>query len=472
MLENTNSEQNMQQPSFGQENSTQPLAQQISMWTADQSPVPNVEVTAPVEPLPLQESQNQLPPSAVTYRWEYERQAEADDKLNRKKRRRGALTYAIVMTACFAVCFAILIATLLAGWGDGIFRPSDSPLNPPVGADPGNGEGALTMQEISAAGNRVVVAISVKTSVGSGIGTGIIMTADGYIATNSHVVGGANSIVVKLYDGTEYRAELVGQSELNDLAVVKIKAKGLPCATFGKSSEAVVGDSVVAIGHPAGLEFGWTSTYGRVSAINRDVKIRDTDGTMIKRMTLMQTDATVNSGNSGGPLFNARGEVIGIITLKLAGNYEGLGFAIPIDAAMPLLVSLMEKGTADGVDSGVATGRPVLGITGVMVEKDAYYVILDDYIQRLTEEQAKETADSFQALATGVLVTGVIPTSDAQGKIEIGDIMVAIDGMTIESFDHMREHLYDCDIGDTVTIEYVRKDGSNGAVNVVLQPAE
>ena len=139
-------------------------------------------------------------------------------------RRRGALTYAIVMTACFAVCFAILLATLFAGWGDGVFRPSDSLQTPSLGNDGADSEEALSMQQISAAGNRVVVAISVKTNLGSGIGTGIIMTADGYIATNSHVVDGATSIVVQLYDGTQYRAELVGQSELNDLAVVKIKA--------------------------------------------------------------------------------------------------------------------------------------------------------------------------------------------------------------------------------------------------------
>ena len=472
MFENTNSELNQPKPVGDVLDSTQ----QPSRELPTQETVPPQEPTSS-EPVTVTSFSEPTCPldvsvSPTTYRWEYDRQTQADDRNNRKIRRRGALTYAIVMTACFAVCFAILLATLFAGWGEGVFQPSDSSKNPSLGSNSVDSEGTLTMQQISAAGNRVVVAITAKSSLSTSVGTGIIMTVDGYIATNSHVVDDASTIVVRLYDGTEYRAELVGQSELNDLAVIKINASGLPCATFGKSSETVVGDSVVAIGHPAGLDFGWTSTYGRVSAINRDVKIRDTDGTLIKKMTLLQTDANVNGGNSGGPLFNDKGEVIGIITLKLAGNYEGLGFAIPIDAAMPLLTALMEHGHVDGIDSGVASGRPLLGINGVMVEKDAYYALYEDYIQRLTEEQAKETEGSFQALATGVLITGVLPNLDAQGKIEVGDIMIAIDGMAIPSFESMREYLYNCDVGDTVTIEYVRKDGSNGVANIVLKAAQ
>lgn len=476
MLENKNSEQNIQ-PTADQETDQVELTENTVSpeITEEADSSESMQDAQSEESLP-QETQDSedlptetLPTeSAVTYRWDYQQQAASDDKQNRRKQRRGAATYAVVMTVCFAVCFAILLTTLWAGWGGVAFFPTDRP----AGSDSADREGGLSMQEISAMGNPVVVAISVKTTLGGGIGTGIIMTENGYIATNSHVVEGAKEITVQLYDGTKYQAELIGQSDIDDLAVVKINAKRLPCATFGKSSEAVVGDRVVAIGHPAGLEFGWTSTFGRVSAINRDVKIRDTDGTMIKRMTLIQTDANVNSGNSGGPMFNDRGEVIGIITLKLAGDYEGLGFAIPIDAALPLLTALMEKGTTDGVHSGVASGRPQLGITGVMVEKDAYYVVFEDRIQKLTEEEAAQVEGSFKALATGVLVTAVASNSDAYGKIEVGDIMIAIDGETIESFEYMREHLYDCDIGDTVTIEYVRKDGNSGAVNVLLKPAQ
>ena len=470
MLENTNSEQNIQ-PSDDQNTDNVELNQEYP--SLDEALDEATEAQENVNPSDLDReveavdsAEQQLPPTVV-YRWDYQEQTVFDEKQNRRKRRNGALTFALVMTACFAVCFAILLATLVAGWGGNVLSPVDRPTN----SGTVDRDGVLSMQQVSAQGNLVVVAVSVKTTTGSGMGTGIIMTSNGYIATNSHVVNGAKEITVQLYDGTKYKADLVGESEINDLAVIKINALNLPCAVFGKSSEAVVGDSVVAIGHPAGLEFGWTSTFGRISAINRNVKIRDTDGTLIKKMTLIQTDANVNSGNSGGPMFNDRGEVIGIITLKLAGDYEGLGFAIPIDAALPLLTALMETGTTNGVDSAVASGRPLLGITGVMVEKDAYYVIMGDYIQRLTEEEAAQEEGSFKALATGVLVTNVTLSSDAYGKIQVGDVMTAIDGIAIGSFEQMREHLYDCDVGDVVSIEYVRKDGQNGIANVVLQLA-
>ena len=270
-----------------------------------------------------------------------------------------------------------------------------------------------------------------------------------------------------MYDGTQYRAELIGASEIDDLAVIKVNAKGLTAAKFGKSSDALVGDRVVAIGHPAGMEFGWTSTYGRLSAINRDVKIREADGTLIKKMTLLQTDANVNNGNSGGPLFNDRGEVIGIITLKLAGNYEGLGFAIPIDNAMPLLIALKETGTTDGVESGVSSARPQLGITGVIVEKDQYYVLMDDRILVLTEEQAATTEGSFRAVASGWMVTKVEENVDAFGKVQFNDIITAIDGVAVTSFEVLREYLYECSVGDTVTLEFVR-DGQASSANIVL----
>ena len=403
----------------------------------------------------------------VVYRWDYSEQQAADAAANAAKRRRGIRNYAIVMTACFAISFIILIATLVTGWSGSLAYPSGDGSYREIFIREEVDTDALTMQEISAQGNRVVVAISVKTDTGGGIGTGIVMTSDGYIITNSHVVNGANEIAVQMYDGTKYRAELIGESEIDDLAVIKINASGLQAAKFGKSSDALVGDRVVVIGHPAGMEFGWTSTYGRLSAINRDVKIRESDGTLIKKMTLIQTDANVNSGNSGGPMFNDRGEVIGIITLKLAGDYEGIGFAIPIDTAMPLLTALKEKGTTDGVESGVSSARPQLGITGVIVEKDQYYVLMGDRIGILTEEQAATTEGSFCAVASGWMVTKVEENVDAHGKILPDDIITAIDGVAVTSFEVLREYLYECNVGDTVTLEYVR-DGKSASVNIVL----
>ncbi len=421
---------------------------------------------------------------ATVYRWEYDAQVQYDAQKRAGDSRRGVRNYAIVMTVCFVVSLSLLVGTLLLGWGGALLgvnpgNASDSGGYREIFIRDGVDENALTMQEIAAAGNQVVVAISVKThGITSFSGSGIVMTSDGYIVTNSHVVHGADELFVQTYDGAHYSASLVGESEQDDLAVIKIRAQGLTMAKFGKSSDALVGDRVVAIGHPASLDLGWTVTFGRLSAINREVKTRDTDGTLIKKMTLLQTDVSVNHGNSGGPMFNDRGEVIGIITSKVEGlsdysgtYYEGLGFAIPIDAALPLLSALIEKGTTDGVESGVSSGRPQLGITSVMVEEGRFYVLEEDRIQLLTEEAAATTEGSFKAGATGLLVTDVLESVDAYQYLKDGDIMTAIDGIKITSFEVMREHLYDCNIGDIVTIDYVR-DGVPGKATVLLGAAQ
>ena len=440
-------------------------------------PAPEAEAQAPCDeatdeqpdeaaPADTEENEPDTSEPEVVYRWSYNEQIAADEKAQKKSRRRGVVTYAIVMTACFAVSFGILLATLIAGWDGALSFGSSSGLGSVSGGgdkviyikDDYSGSGVLTEQEISTYGNPVVVGITAKTTLGTSTGTGFTLTEDGYIATNSHVVNGAKSITVRLYDGKEYNATLIGESEMDDLAVIKIQATGLPVAKLGNSADAMVGDRVTAIGHPAGLEFGWTATYGRLSAVNRIVKMRESDGTMSKKMMLLQTDTNVNSGNSGGPLFNDRGEVIGIITMKLAGDYEGLGFAIPISAAQPLLNALMTKGTVSGVKSQVSFPRATLGVTGVFVEKDTYYVLTETGIMRLSEDEAATTQGSFKASVSGVLVTGTSLGSDAVGKFQRYDIITAINGRTITSFESMREYLYDYFVGDTVTLTYERAE--------------
>lgn len=395
----------------------------------------------------------------VIYRWNYEAQAAADTVCEKREQHRGVKNYAIVMTVCFAVSFLILIASLITG-GLKITVPDEPGKTDERVVYVRDGEltedGTLSTNEIAEAGKNSVVAISIKTPTGKGVGTGIIMREDGYIATNCHVVDGATTIRVRLYDGTMYDAELIGSSEIDDLAVVKIDATGLTPAKFGDSSKVLVGDRVVVIGHPAGLEFGWTTTQGIVSAINRAVKIKDASGTLTKKMTLLQTDANVNNGNSGGPMFNARGEVIGIISMKLSDGYEGMGFAIPINGAMELLQAIIETGSVEGVESSVSSGRPLLGIVGVGVTKDEYYLLLEDRISYLTPEQAAEIEGSFKAGATGVLITDVSAGLDAVGKVKAGDIIVGLNGLMISDFNDLQEALYDCDIGDTVIISFVR----------------
>ena len=190
----------------------------------------------------------------------------------------------------------------------------------------------------------------------AGEGSGIIATQDGYIITNAHVVDGADSLKVILYDGSTYEAELVGSDSVTDLAVIKIEATNLVPATFGSSEDLKVADQVMAIGNPGGLQFSSSVTVGYISALNRPVTSEDG-----YTMECIQTDAAINPGNSGGALVNKYGQVIGINSSKIAATgYEGLGFAIPIDTAQPIISSLKEY--------GYVKDRAVLGITGQYID--------------------------------------------------------------------------------------------------------
>ena len=223
---------------------------------------------------------------------------------------------------------------------------------------------ALTIQQVYERVNPCTVTVVVAVSdLSAYVGTGVIFTEDGYILTNAHVVQGGTEAAVALDDGTVYRdARLVGMDETNDLAVLKIDAHGLPVAEFGDSDALSVGDTVYAIGNPLGLELRGTLTDGIVSAINRDVVI---DGVV---MTLIQTNAALNNGNSGGPLINIYGQVVGVNTMKMGSHtggrstvsVEGLGFAIPISSAAWIVDDLIAYGEL--------RGEPVLGM---LVEEGA-----------------------------------------------------------------------------------------------------
>ena len=218
---------------------------------------------------------------------------------------------------------------------------------------------ALTIQQVYERVNPCTVTVATMYSGSSAsVGTGVIFTEDGYILTNAHVIEGGSEALVVLSDGTLYRdAKLVGYDDTNDLAVLKVEAHDLPVAEFGDSDALTVGDTVYAIGNPLGIELRGTLTDGIVSAINRDVKA---DGVS---MTLIQTNAALNNGNSGGPLINACGQVVGVNTMKMGSRFgsratvsvEGLGFAIPISSAAWMVDDLIKYGEV--------RGEPVLGVT-------------------------------------------------------------------------------------------------------------
>ena len=300
-------------------------------------------------------------------------------------------------------------------------------------------EDALSLQDIYSTVIDSVVSISSMTSSGTSSGTGIIMSQDGYVITNHHVITGALVISVLTNDNQEYEAALVGSDEMSDLAVLKIDARGLQAAEFGDSSKLRVGDSVVAIGDPLGVQLRGTMTNGIISAINRDLTVGD------RTMTLIQTNAALNNGNSGGPLINCYGQVIGINTVKMSSYYtatasvEGLGFAIPISVAKPIIDELIEN--------GYVAGRPAIGISGDSLP--SYY-------------------RTYYRLPDGVYVTSVNEGSDAKAKgIREGDIVTAINGEKICSIDELNTVKNQYAAGDEVTLTIYRS-GTYYEVTVTL----
>ncbi len=260
--------------------------------------------------------------------------------------------------------------------------------------------------------------------VSEGAGSGVILTEDGYIVTNHHVVDGATSISVRTTDGQTYPAELIGSDDQADLAVIKIGASGLQPAVFGDFSNCKVGDSVVAIGNPLG-QLGGTVTVGYISALDRQITI---DGNI---MTLLQTDTAINPGNSGGGLFNMNGELIGVVNAKSSGeDVEGLGFAIPISLAEPVISDLIEYGYVTG---RVDTGIQVLEIS--------------DY----------QTAMYYRVNTLGLYVYSVEDRSNAaQAGFRSGDLIRSIDGTEISTKAAYDGVLQSHAIGDTLSFTVIR----------------
>jgi serine protease Do len=315
-----------------------------------------------------------------------------------------------------------------------------------------------------------VVVIEVKTETGGGTGTGIIMTADGYIATNHHVIEGATKIKVTFYDGTVLEAETVGSSEMDDLGVIKVAATGLPAATFAYSENCYVGQTVYAIGTPAGPDFGWTTTKGIISYKNREVKIYDDDdGTLQKKLRLLQTDANVNPGNSGGPLINTAGEVVGVVSMKLSNGYEGMGFAIPSDGAVEILEAIKEKGHANDINSSLSHKRPMLGVTGVYMTEGVYYLPDDTGVKAIPENELSKY-DKDQLIcpaASGVYVMGFAEGMDAAAKLQVGDVITAIEGEKVDSVKKLSSVVNRYYAGDIVTLTVYRGNGQI-TVDIIL----
>ena len=265
----------------------------------------------------------------------------------------------------------------------------------------------------------------------AGEGSGIIMSEDGYIITNAHVVEGATSLKVTTSDGETYEAQLIGSDTVTDLAVVKIDATGLTAAEFGSSEDLRVADKVMAIGNPGGHELSSSVTIGYVSALNRAIANNTTGYTM----EYIQTDAAINPGNSGGALINEYGQVVGINSAKIsATGYEGLGFAIPIDTAQPIISDLIQY--------GYVKDRAVLGISGQFIDSMTgrfYGLPQGEYVAQL---------NSSEAQASG---------------LQVGDVITAIDGQQLDSESTLRSAILSKKPGDTVTLQVYRSSTQQSA---------
>ena len=312
-----------------------------------------------------------------------------------------------------------------------------SPAAPATPASEDEADGALSLQEIYKKCIGSVVSITASAQSGKSSGTGIVLSADGYLITNHHVIENAQVIAVQTSDDRQFQASIIGSDEASDLAVLKVDATDLQPAEFGDSGKLAVGDRIVAIGDPLGAQLRGTMTSGIVSAINRDLEVND------RTMTLIQTDAALNNGNSGGPLINCYGQVIGINTMKLRSYYsttaEGLGFAIPMAVAKPILEELMEN--------GYVAGRPAIGIS-----YDTLPLAFRIYYN----------------LPEGVYINAVYDGSDAQAKgVAAGDIITAVNGTRVTSIDELNRVKNQFTAGDSITLT-LYNGGSYRDVEVTL----
>ncbi len=305
--------------------------------------------------------------------------------------------------------------------------------------------GELTVEQIAEKAADSVVEITteavstdsiMRQVITQGAGSGVILTEDGQIVTNNHVIEGASKITVTLRSGESYDATLVGTDEETDVALLKINATGLTPAELGDSDSLKVGETAVAIGNPLG-QLGGTVTNGIISALDRDITLED------QTMTLLQTNAAINPGNSGGGLFNGQGQLIGVVVAKSSGeNVEGLGFAIPVNKVKDVVDQLSEY--------GYVKGRVALGVSLVDIT---------------TEQQAL----MYQVPQVGVYIWQVTDGGSAQeAGLQQGDCIQAIDGTKVSTATEIKGILQQHQVGDTIAVQVLR-NGQTGTVNVTLK---
>ena len=382
-----------------------------------------------------------------------EGEAKPPKKENRWTRRAGAAVALVAVCAGAGFGGGYLGGVAARGASSPVVyeqpKEGDSTTTGSVGNDTGSTNGlsadALSISQIASIVSPSVVEVTTETIstnpffpqyVQDGAGSGVIISEDGYIITNAHVISGASQIKVRTSDKTEYEAELIGSDSKSDIAVLKIEATGLTPAVVGNSDNLVVGEFTLAVGNPMGT-LGGTVTNGIISALNRDITVQG------QTMNLLQTNAAVSPGNSGGGLFNEKGELIGIVNAKSAEEgAEGLGFAIPVNTAMEVAQSL--------IDNGYVTGRPALGIQ-VLAVSDWQMMV------------------QYGVSQPGVYIVDVTEGSCAdKAGLKAGDLFVSIDGNSVTGTVDVTSALDSHTVGDTLEIQ-VAREGKVVQVSVVLE---
>jgi len=407
------------------------------------------------------ENQQADPKSSESYKWNYEDYNQQAPKQptnkNKKNKNKGLKVFAIIM--CAILCAGVVG---MAGYGtyalvsgqraqqemesesaEAEAAPSaqltlnDKPESTQTDEAVNLSGGELTItqraEKVMPSAVGIVAYIQSSQSIFGGEqsqGSGIILSEDGYIVTNQHVIDGATSVKVVLNDGSEYNASVVGEDEKTDLAVLKIEATGLTPAEFGNSDQMQIGEQVIAVGNPGGLELAGSVTVGYVSAVNRPITTSN-GGTI----DCIQTDAAINPGNSGGALVNTYGQVIGINSQKIAATeYEGIGFAISINEAQPIINDLIQY--------GYVRGRVVMGITMQMID---------------------QISAQMYGYQPGVGVVSVEENSPAsKAGLVPGDIITEIDGEALTSTEVLTGILEEHKPGDVITLTVYRQSAQGG----------
>lgn len=359
----------------------------------------------------------------------------------RKYVTRGALVLCMILTMLVSSALGAMFGSMFGAKNSSSSSGSDSDMSQISMSDATGSE--LTISQIVDKNENAVVEILVsgtsqdyfgQMQVTEGAGSGIIVNSNGYIVTNYHVIQGANKVQITLHNGETYPATIIGGDSDNDIAVVKINAKDLTVAEFGDSDTVDVGDTAVAIGNPLG-QLGGTATTGIISALDRRLTIEG------RTLNLLQTDAAINGGNSGGGLFNSKGELIGIVDAKSSGvGIEGLAFAIPINSVKGIINDLVENGKV--------SSKPAVGI--------------------VITEVSKDNAEYYGLESEGVYVAEVTGENAKKAGFQERDRIVSFNGEDVTSSSDFISKVRACKVGDTVSI-VVSRAGQEMEIKTVLE---